>query len=408
MAVPGPRVGDCPAGRLRGSPHPRRFIHRRARWDRTRFRSCSTCAGTGACRCAGPRPATPPTSVVPTTPGRIATRASCVGVPFHLDAYGGEAGLNRAETRLVSAPRVATHRGLIFAIPRSRRAGHRRLPWAASRFFLDFYVNQSEDGDRGSGTAALAGQLQLEDRSRELRRRLVPHAPHPRQRGRDRVVPGAEGIQAQGRSAVLLRGRRGHHLQAADQGLRREPGIHRIPAGDGRANARPVEPGAAGDDRGRRIHGLGGHPFPKSEPGAQLAPGARGRPRRPVHLAAALAAAGTDRDRGLLVVRGRPQRAGLVQARLLQGVPDVLRIIRDVRAGRRRELDVDHLGRPGPPGGPGRAVSTMGMAPAGAPSRIPSPAGRARDRRSSGTGSTTSGRCSGSGAAIWTERGERR
>ena len=37
------------------------------------------------------------------------------GVPFHQEAYGGEAGLRRHGTALLSAPRVDTAAGLIFA-----------------------------------------------------------------------------------------------------------------------------------------------------------------------------------------------------------------------------------------------------------------------------------------------------
>src|SRR4051795_10650859 len=38
-----------------------------------------------------------------------------VGLPFHEDAYGGEAGLRREGVGLLPAPRVDTHAGLIFA-----------------------------------------------------------------------------------------------------------------------------------------------------------------------------------------------------------------------------------------------------------------------------------------------------
>src|SRR5689334_24234604 len=37
------------------------------------------------------------------------------GVPFHADAYGGEAGLRREGVGLLPAPRVDTYAGLIFA-----------------------------------------------------------------------------------------------------------------------------------------------------------------------------------------------------------------------------------------------------------------------------------------------------
>src|SRR3984957_9612131 len=37
-----------------------------------------------------------------------------VGLPFHQDAYGGEAGFARAGARLLPAPRLASYNGLIF------------------------------------------------------------------------------------------------------------------------------------------------------------------------------------------------------------------------------------------------------------------------------------------------------
>ena len=70
------------------------------------------------------------------------------------------------------------------------------------------------------------------------------------------------------------------------------------------------------------------------------------RRRRAVHLDPAVAAGERDRDRVPVVVRRRPQRVRGVQGRFLQGVPDVLRHVGDVRAGRRRELDLDHEREP--------------------------------------------------------------
>ena len=61
-----------------------------------------------------------------------------------------------------------------------------------------------------------------------------------------------------------------------------------------------------------------------------------------VHLGPPVAADRTGRDRGLLLVlrcRRRPRR---LQGGLVQGLPDVLRFIGDVRAGRRGELGLDH------------------------------------------------------------------
>ncbi|MPY93124.1 MAG: Rieske 2Fe-2S domain-containing protein [Acidimicrobiia bacterium] len=68
-----------------------------------------------------------------------------VGVPFHADAYGGDAGLDRAASGLVSAPRVDTFRGLVFAsldpgaAPLAEHLGD-------AAFYLDLYLHQSEAG----------------------------------------------------------------------------------------------------------------------------------------------------------------------------------------------------------------------------------------------------------------------
>ena len=68
-----------------------------------------------------------------------------VGVPFHEEAYGGTAGFDKAAHSLLSPPRVASYRGLVFAnldpdaVPLEDALGD-------FRFFLDLYVNQSEGG----------------------------------------------------------------------------------------------------------------------------------------------------------------------------------------------------------------------------------------------------------------------
>jgi phenylpropionate dioxygenase-like ring-hydroxylating dioxygenase large terminal subunit len=73
-----------------------------------------------------------------------------VGVPFHADAYGGEAGLRRTGRTLLPAPRVATYAGMIFA---SLDPGAPDLEdyLGDVRFFLDYYMRQSEEGPEISG-----------------------------------------------------------------------------------------------------------------------------------------------------------------------------------------------------------------------------------------------------------------
>jgi phthalate 3,4-dioxygenase subunit alpha len=68
-----------------------------------------------------------------------------LAVPFHQEAYGGDAGLDRSTHGLVPAPRVSSYRGLIFANLASDAAP---LEEAIGDFgfFLDFYVHQSGDG----------------------------------------------------------------------------------------------------------------------------------------------------------------------------------------------------------------------------------------------------------------------
>lgn len=68
-----------------------------------------------------------------------------VGVPFHQEAYGGEAVLSRASISLVSPPRVGIYRGLVFAALDPSVADLEE--WLGDfRPFLDLYVNQSEAG----------------------------------------------------------------------------------------------------------------------------------------------------------------------------------------------------------------------------------------------------------------------
>jgi phthalate 3,4-dioxygenase subunit alpha len=73
------------------------------------------------------------------TDGRLA------GVPFHAEAYGGDAQLDKGEHSLLRPPHVSSYRGLVFAnldpgaIPLEDALGD-------FRFFLDLYVHQSDGG----------------------------------------------------------------------------------------------------------------------------------------------------------------------------------------------------------------------------------------------------------------------
>lgn len=68
-----------------------------------------------------------------------------VGLPFHQDAYGGEAGFRRKGQRLLPAPSLDTYNGMIFlsldpdAPPLAEYLGD-------FRFYLDYYTRQSPSG----------------------------------------------------------------------------------------------------------------------------------------------------------------------------------------------------------------------------------------------------------------------
>jgi phthalate 3,4-dioxygenase subunit alpha len=68
-----------------------------------------------------------------------------VGVPFHQDAYGGDAGLRRERASLIPPDRVDIHRGLIFACL-DGDAPDLEEHLRDFDFFLDLYVGRSDAG----------------------------------------------------------------------------------------------------------------------------------------------------------------------------------------------------------------------------------------------------------------------
>jgi phenylpropionate dioxygenase-like ring-hydroxylating dioxygenase large terminal subunit len=68
-----------------------------------------------------------------------------VGVPFHLEAYGGDEGLVLSRSGLVSPPRVESYNGLIFANLDPDAIGLEQS-LGDMCFFLDLYTRQSPDG----------------------------------------------------------------------------------------------------------------------------------------------------------------------------------------------------------------------------------------------------------------------
>ncbi len=68
-----------------------------------------------------------------------------IGVPFHGDAYGGEEGLRKDGVGLLSAPRVDSYAGLVFA-SLDADAPDLNDYLGGFRFYLDFYLRQSLEG----------------------------------------------------------------------------------------------------------------------------------------------------------------------------------------------------------------------------------------------------------------------
>ncbi|MFP5072188.1 Rieske 2Fe-2S domain-containing protein [Pseudonocardia nantongensis] len=68
-----------------------------------------------------------------------------VGLPFHQDAYGGEAGFKRKGQRLLPAPNLATYNGMIF-LSMDPHAPPLEEFLGDFRFYLDYYTKQSASG----------------------------------------------------------------------------------------------------------------------------------------------------------------------------------------------------------------------------------------------------------------------
>ena len=250
---------------------------------------CSTCAGTRACRSAAPRRGNASHFRCPYHAWTYRNDGRLVGVPFHQEAYGGDAGFDKAAHPLLSPPHVASYRGLVFANLDPARGSARGRTRRSS--VLPRPLPQSERRRRRAARpAALAGEVQLEDRRRELRRRLVPHAAHARERRRHRAVPRADRQQAQGGGALLRRRRWWHDVQDPAGRLRPRHRPRRLSAGDGRADAGHLDARAAGARRRGRVHGVGSNGLPEPQLRAQLAADPARRRRRAVHLDPAVAA----------------------------------------------------------------------------------------------------------------------
>ncbi|HZU47074.1 MAG TPA: aromatic ring-hydroxylating dioxygenase subunit alpha [Mycobacterium sp.] len=68
-----------------------------------------------------------------------------IGLPFHREAYGGDAGFAKQSQSLLAAPRLGTYNGLIF-ISMDPHAQPLEDFLGDFRFYLDFYTKQSRQG----------------------------------------------------------------------------------------------------------------------------------------------------------------------------------------------------------------------------------------------------------------------
>ena len=368
------------------------FIVSRDR-DVTRSTCCSTCAGTRACRCAAPRPATHRTSGARTTRGRTAATAGWSVCRSTKRPTAATPGSTRRRTRC--SRRRTSRRTAGSCSPTSiREAAPLEDALGDFRFFLDLYVNQSDGGVelRGPQRWRIACNWKI---GAENFAGDSYHTPHT-------------------------------HASVVDIGLFREPTANKRKegalyfAGGGGGTTYKIPPGdfdhaiahvgyppemaermrATWTPEQQALVGEAGfmvsaatvfpnlsfvHNWPRIRPGDDVVPFISIRLWQPV------SATETECLSWFAVDRNAP--AG-VQGRFLQGVPDVLRHVGDVRAGRRRELDVDHEREPRRDGVErccstrrwGWTASTTGRHPGRR-------RGPHRARRTSATASTTSAPC---------------
>ena len=206
VGLRGPRVRDPRRRRLRRAPHRRRLVHRRPRRCGVGPRACSTCASTAGMQVCRAELGTASHFRCPYHAWTYRNDGSLVGLPFHDDAYGGEAGFRGRRTGAAPRPpRSTSINGLIF-VSLDPDAPPLREFLGDFAFYLDFY-SQAERRRASSSAARSAGESRATGRSaaENFVRRQLPHAAHPPQRGRDRPLPRAEGEQAQGGRAVLRR-----------------------------------------------------------------------------------------------------------------------------------------------------------------------------------------------------------
>jgi phenylpropionate dioxygenase-like ring-hydroxylating dioxygenase large terminal subunit len=264
------------------------------------------------------------------------------GLPFHEEAYGGEDGFARAGQTLLPAPSMGTHNGLIF-ISLDPDAPALADYLGDFAFYLDFYTRQSPAGLELRGPQRWRIKANWKIGAENFAGDSY-HTPHTHASVVD-IGLFREPKASKRKEGALYQAGPGAgttYKLPARRRVRRSAPLRGLPGRDDPGHGGGLVGPAAGAGRRQRIHALGRDPVPQPELRAQLAADRRGRDRGPVHLAAPVAAGQRARDRGPVLVRGGRGRAGRLQAQVVHRLPDVLRQLRHVRAGRRGELGVDH------------------------------------------------------------------
>ena len=273
------------------------------------------------------------------------------GLPFHQDAYGGDDGLRRDEHHLLPAPRVDTIDGMVFA-SLAADGPSLREHLGDFAFYLGFYTRQSPSGLELRGPQRWRVRANWKIGCENFVGDMY-HTPHT-------------------------------HRSVVDIGLFREPKAHKrkegalyfagagggttykLPAGGftermryvgypdemierARSSWTPAQVAMVADD-GFMVSAATAFPnlsfvhnWPQIDDAGTVVPFISIRQWQPV------SSTETEVLSWFAVDREAPDD---VQTRLLSGLPHVLRVVGHVRAGRRRELGVDHQGVAGDDGPP--------------------------------------------------------
>ena len=280
-----------------------------------------------------------------------------VGVPFHHEAYGGDAGLDKTTHGLVT-PAARRH------LPRPRlrqprpagaaaRGRPRRLPRSSSTSTSTRARTASSCGGRSAGVCGATGRSAPRTSPATRTTRPTPtRAWSTSACSASRPPTSARKVRCTSPAAVAARPT-SCPVRATSRATWPTSATHpRWSSGCARRGRRSSRPWSA--PGGFMVSAATAFPNLSFVHNWPQDPTRRGSGA--VHLRAAVAAGQRDRDR--VPTRGSPStatRPRLSRTRLVQGLPDVLRLLGHVRAGRRRELDVDHERGQGPARVAGRA-----------------------------------------------------